>query len=138
MLQSFSGVAHWLGSVGYEPRFNTMTPQTFTFTDSSFWPIAIGFFGLGTGYFIWGGQALFGYPKASPEVDRTMGMWGFWMPGAGGRQRSHSRDDRPLAQRGNTIQHNSPDGASRRSSPDHGRSCAIATGSDEPHDQWHR
>jgi hypothetical protein len=39
------------------------------------------FFGLGTGYFIWGGQALFDYPKASPEVDRTMGMLGFWMPG---------------------------------------------------------
>jgi hypothetical protein len=32
-------------------------------------------------YFIWGGQALFGFPKASPEVNRTMGMWGFWMPG---------------------------------------------------------
>jgi hypothetical protein len=59
----------------------TMTPQTFTFASSPFWPIAIGFFGLGTGYFIWDGQALFGYPKTSPEVDRTMGMWGFWMPG---------------------------------------------------------
>src|SRR5216683_3265053 len=58
-----------------------MTPQSFTFAISPFWPIAIGFFGLGTGYFIWGGQALFGYPKASPEVDRTMGLWGFWMPG---------------------------------------------------------
>src|SRR5580692_779908 len=58
-----------------------MPPQTFTFASSPFWPIAIGFFGLGTGYFIWGGQALFGYPKAGPEVDRTMGMWGFWMPG---------------------------------------------------------
>jgi hypothetical protein len=33
------------------------------------------------GYFIWGGQALFGFPKPSPEVNRTMGMWGFWMPG---------------------------------------------------------
>jgi hypothetical protein len=49
-----------------------MTPQTFTFASSSFWPIAIGFFGLGTGYFIWGGQALFGYPKAGPEIDRTI------------------------------------------------------------------
>src|SRR6266478_3631246 len=58
-----------------------MTPQTFTFASSPFWPIAIGFFGLGTGYIIWGGQALFGYPKAGPEVDRTMGMCGFWMPG---------------------------------------------------------
>ncbi|MDB4958803.1 MAG: hypothetical protein JWO36_6372 [Myxococcales bacterium] len=44
-------------------------------------PIAIGFFGLGTGYFVWGGQALFGFPKESPEVNKTMGMWGFWMPG---------------------------------------------------------
>ena len=53
--------------------------------------------------------------------------------GAGGRKRSHSRDDRPLAQRDNAIQHNSPGGASRRPSPDNGRSGAIATGSDEPH-----
>jgi hypothetical protein len=44
-------------------------------------PVAIGFFGLGTGYFIWGGQSLFGSPRTSPEVNRTMGMWGFWMPG---------------------------------------------------------
>jgi hypothetical protein len=36
---------------------------------------------LGTGYFIWGGQALFGFPKSSPEVNRTLGLWGFWMPG---------------------------------------------------------
>jgi hypothetical protein len=43
--------------------------------------VAIGFFGLGVGYFIWGGQALFGFPRSSPDVDRTMGMWGFWMPG---------------------------------------------------------
>lgn len=51
------------------------------FTPSTFFPIAIGFFGLGCGYFIWGGQTLFGFPKQSPEADRTMGMWGFWMPG---------------------------------------------------------
>lgn len=51
------------------------------FAQSGFLPIAIGFFGLGTGYFVWGGQALFGFPKSSPDVDRTMGMWGFWMPG---------------------------------------------------------
>src|SRR5947209_1635655 len=58
-----------------------MTDQVFTFSASPFVPVAIGFFGLGTGYFIWGGQALFGFPKTSPEVNRTMGMWGFWMPG---------------------------------------------------------
>jgi hypothetical protein len=51
------------------------------FPPSVFIPVAIGFFGLGTGYFIWGGQALFGFPTAKPEVDRTMGMWGLWMPG---------------------------------------------------------
>jgi hypothetical protein len=44
-------------------------------------PVAIGFFGLATGYFIWGGQALFGFPKDSPGLDRTMAVWGFWMPG---------------------------------------------------------
>ncbi len=51
------------------------------FAQSAFVPIAIGFFGLGTGYFVWGGQTFFGWPKPSPEVGRTLGMWGFWMPG---------------------------------------------------------
>ena len=58
-----------------------METQAFTFAGSPFVPIAIGFFGLGTGYFIWGGQALFGFPKTSPEVNRSLGLWGFWMPG---------------------------------------------------------
>jgi len=58
-----------------------MVAQTITFTASPFAPIAVGFFGLGTGYFIWGGQALFGFPRPSPEVNKSMGMWGFWMPG---------------------------------------------------------
>lgn len=53
----------------------------FTFPTSAYIPVAVGFFGLGTGYFVWGGQALFGLPKSSPEVDRTMGMWALWMPG---------------------------------------------------------
>jgi hypothetical protein len=57
-----------------------METQVLTFTSSPFWPVAIGFFGLGVRYFIWGGQALFGFPKPGPEVNRTMGMWGFWMP----------------------------------------------------------
>jgi hypothetical protein len=58
-----------------------METQTLEFATSQFVPVAIGFFGLGTGYFIWGGQALFGFPQPSPEVNKTMGMWGFWMPG---------------------------------------------------------
>ena len=58
-----------------------MEAQIVTFASSPFVPVAIGFFGLGTGYFIWGGQALFGFPKTSPEVNRSLGLWGFWMPG---------------------------------------------------------
>jgi hypothetical protein len=56
-------------------------PETISLVSSRFVPVAIGFFGLGTGYFIWGGQALFDFPKSTPDVNRTMGMWGFWMPG---------------------------------------------------------
>jgi len=58
-----------------------MESQAVTLAASRFVPIAIGFFGLGTGYFIWGGQALFGFPKTSTEVNKTLGIWGFWMPG---------------------------------------------------------
>jgi hypothetical protein len=58
-----------------------MDAQTFSFSASPFVPVAIGFFGLATGYLVWGGQALFGFPAASPEVNKTMGLWGFWMPG---------------------------------------------------------
>jgi hypothetical protein len=58
-----------------------METQAFAFASSPFVPVAVGFFGLGTGYFIWGGQALFGFPETSPEVNRSLGLWGFWMPG---------------------------------------------------------
>jgi hypothetical protein len=54
---------------------------TFALQPSDYVPLAIGFFGLATGYFIWGGQELFGWPKSTPEVDKSMGMWAFWMPG---------------------------------------------------------
>lgn len=55
--------------------------EAFTFASSPYVPVAVGFFGLATGYFVWGGQALFGFPRTDPEVNKTMGMWGFWMPG---------------------------------------------------------
>jgi len=58
-----------------------MEVQVFTFASSPFVPVAIGFLGLGTGYFIWRDQALFGFPQGSPGVNRTVGVWGFWMPG---------------------------------------------------------
>jgi hypothetical protein len=48
---------------------------------SPFPPLAVGFFGLGTGYLIYGAQELFGYPKRDEQVDRATGIWGIWMPG---------------------------------------------------------
>ena len=64
---------NWLGDADGSTGLQTC--------ELSFLPIAIGFFGLGTGYLIWGGQALFELPATSPEVNKTLGMWGFWMPG---------------------------------------------------------
>jgi hypothetical protein len=66
-----------------------METQAFTFASSRFVPVAIGFVGLGTGYSIWGGQALFGFPKTSPEVNScSSAFWG-WMF-SGGRATSQS------------------------------------------------
>ncbi|MGH3069865.1 MAG: hypothetical protein ACRDND_27725 [Streptosporangiaceae bacterium] len=52
-----------------------------TFTASAFPPLALGFFGLGTGYLIYGPQELFGFPARDEAVDRALGVWGIWMPG---------------------------------------------------------
>ena len=52
-----------------------------TFPQSAFPPLALGFFGLGTGYLIYGPQELFDWPKSDERVDRASGMWGIWMPG---------------------------------------------------------
>ncbi len=51
------------------------------FHTSAFAPVTLGFFGLGTGYLIWGPQELFHYPARSPEADRATGWWGVWLPG---------------------------------------------------------
>lgn len=56
-------------------------PSQFFLEPSAYVPLAIGFFGLAVGYFVWGGQEFFNWPNSSPEVDKSMGMWGFWMPG---------------------------------------------------------
>jgi hypothetical protein len=48
---------------------------------SAFAPLAVGFFGLGTGYLIYGPQELFGLPARNRRVDITTGLWGIWMPG---------------------------------------------------------
>jgi hypothetical protein len=48
---------------------------------SAFPPLAVGFFGLGTGYLIYGPEELFGFPRRDQSVDATSGIWGIWMPG---------------------------------------------------------
>lgn len=52
-----------------------------SFETSVFAPVVLGFFGLGTGYLIWGPQELFGFPERDPSVDRSSGVWGIWLPG---------------------------------------------------------
>jgi hypothetical protein len=49
--------------------------------ESPFAPLAVGFFGLGTGYLIYGTQELVGYPRRDESVDFGTGVWGLWMPG---------------------------------------------------------
>ena len=50
-------------------------------------PLAVGFFGLGTGYLIYGPLELLGYPRRtesyprSESIDYGVGVWGLWMPG---------------------------------------------------------
>src|SRR6185436_13927406 len=65
----------------WSEKGDDMAAATLSLASSPFVPVAIGFFGLAVGYCVWGGQALFNFPKPTPDVDRTMGMWGFWMPG---------------------------------------------------------
>jgi hypothetical protein len=51
------------------------------FTPSDFPPLALGFFGLGTGYLIYGPQELAHWPPRDESVDRATGVWGIWLPG---------------------------------------------------------
>jgi len=53
----------------------------FSLPTSPFVPLAVGFFGLGTGYLIYGPQELLGFPKRDEGVDYGTGVWGIWMPG---------------------------------------------------------
>jgi hypothetical protein len=52
-----------------------------SFAVSIYVPLALGFFGLGTGYLIWGPEELFHWPKRDESVDRATGVWGIWLPG---------------------------------------------------------
>jgi hypothetical protein len=51
------------------------------FAHSAFVPVVLGFFGLGTGYLIYAPAELFRYPARDPVVDRSMGVWGIFLPG---------------------------------------------------------
>jgi hypothetical protein len=51
------------------------------FSVSEFVPLALGFFGLGTGYLIYGPEELLRLPSRNRAVDLTTGLWGIWMPG---------------------------------------------------------
>jgi hypothetical protein len=52
-----------------------------SFEPSALVALALGFFGLGTGYLIYGPEELAGYPRRDRSVDITTGLWGIWMPG---------------------------------------------------------
>jgi uncharacterized membrane protein len=51
------------------------------FATTHFAPVVLGFFGLGTGYLIYGPQELFRFPRRNASVDRATGIWGIWLPG---------------------------------------------------------
>jgi hypothetical protein len=55
--------------------------QEVSFPASAFVPLAVGFFGLGTGYLIYGPQELLRRPGRDRAVDLATGIWGIWMPG---------------------------------------------------------
>src|SRR6201996_2214811 len=59
----------------------SLLPALVSLPQSPFPPLAVGFFGLGTGYLIYGPQELLGYPKRDESVDLGTGVWGIWMPG---------------------------------------------------------
>ncbi|MFJ9030615.1 hypothetical protein ACIRQP_19235 [Streptomyces sp. NPDC102274] len=52
-----------------------------SFATTTYAPVVLGFFGLGTGYLIYGPQELFRFPKRNLSVDRSTGVWGIWLPG---------------------------------------------------------
>ncbi len=58
-----------------------LADTTITFAESSFVPLALGFFGLSTGYLIYGPQELFGISLKNRGLDLASGVWGIWMPG---------------------------------------------------------
>jgi len=67
--------------VGYLPYTNSAVLGRHAMQTSVFVPVVLGFFGLGTGYLIYGPQELFDWPGRDPGVDRATGTWGIFLPG---------------------------------------------------------
>jgi hypothetical protein len=68
-------------AVSAEPRRKEKRIMDVTLATTAFAPVVLGFFGLGTGYLIYGPQELFGFPRRDASVDRATGIWGIWLPG---------------------------------------------------------
>jgi hypothetical protein len=60
---------------------SVLAQRQIEFTESTFVPLALGFFGLGVGYLVYGPEELFRFPKRNRGVDLTTGLWGIFMPG---------------------------------------------------------
>src|SRR5665213_4534439 len=81
MLRMSADRLEQLGTACTASRVGRRISMDVTFAQSAFPPLALGFFGLGTGYLIYGPQELTGWPARDERVDRAAGVWGVWMPG---------------------------------------------------------
>ncbi len=72
-----SGIRHARGMT----VASVLAQRQIEFTESTFVPLALGFFGLGVGYLVYGPEELFRFPKRNRGVDLTTGLWGIFMPG---------------------------------------------------------
>jgi hypothetical protein len=62
-------------------RMSILADTIVSLHESAFPPLALGFFGLGTGYLIYGPQEFFGMSLKNRGLSVSTGIWGIWMPG---------------------------------------------------------
>ncbi len=58
-----------------------MSPTEFALAQSAYVPLGLAFFGLGTGYLIFGPQELLNFPAKTEQTEISNAWWGFFMPG---------------------------------------------------------
>jgi hypothetical protein len=63
------------------PSANSREAAVSGFAQSAFAPVVLGFFGLGTGYLIYGPAELLRFPPSDPRANRALGVWGLFLPG---------------------------------------------------------